>query len=170
MLFSRASTDSSFREPDDPGHYVSLKIYVSGYTRGNEVAMYERINAVAAKTKHSGHEHIRKFITSFEVQGPYAKHTCIVQQALGITMDHLFPYLKNRSLTLDTVKPFLRQILFALDFLHTQAGIIHTGKPVTMSKAVDKNGSDLKTSSRPPAEKPAPPRELPILLPGIRRR
>ncbi|KAK2751374.1 hypothetical protein FQN55_001111 [Onygenales sp. PD_40] len=112
-------------KPDDPG-YVSLKIYVSGYTRGNEVAMYERINAIAAKSKHSGYEDIRKFITSFEVQGPHAKHICIVQQALGITMDRLLPYLKNNSLTLEAVKPFLRQLLFALDFLHTQAGIIHT--------------------------------------------
>ncbi|KAK2790212.1 hypothetical protein FQN52_005707 [Onygenales sp. PD_12] len=112
-------------KPDDPG-YVSLKIYVSGYTRGNEIAMYERINAIAAKSKHSGYEDIRKFITSFEVQGPHAKHICIVQQALGITMDRLLPYLKNNSLTLEAVKPFLRQLLFALDFLHTQAGIIHT--------------------------------------------
>ncbi|OAX83200.1 CMGC protein kinase [Emergomyces africanus] len=113
------------QEPDDPG-YVSLKIYVSGYTRGNEPAVYKHINSIAAKTKHSGHEHIRKFISSFEVQGPHAKHTCIVQQALGITMDHLFPHLKNKSLTLEHAKPFLRQLLFALDFLHTQAGIIHT--------------------------------------------
>ncbi|KAK2806996.1 hypothetical protein FQN50_005570 [Emmonsiellopsis sp. PD_5] len=84
-------------KPDDPG-YVSLKIYVSGYTRGN---MYERINAIDAKSKHSGHEDIRKFMSSFEVQGPHAKHLCIVQQALGITMDRLLPYLKNNSLTLE---------------------------------------------------------------------
>lgn len=84
-------TVSSFstREPNDDVGYVALKMYVAGYTRSNEVAVYERINKVAAETKHSGHEHIRKFLASFDVEGPRGKHTCIVQQALGVTMDHL---------------------------------------------------------------------------------
>lgn len=116
----------SDREPDNPG-YVALKIYVTGYTRGNEAAIYERINSVAAKSNHIGHELIRKFLSSFELEGPHGKHTCIVQQALGITMDHLMPYLENKVLPLDLVKQFFRQLLLGLDFLHSQAGIIHTG-------------------------------------------
>ncbi|PGH32834.1 CMGC/SRPK protein kinase [[Emmonsia] crescens] len=112
-------------EPDNPG-YVALKIYVTGYTRGNEAAIYERINSVAAKSNHIGHELIRKFLSSFELEGPHGKHTCIVQQALGITMDHLMPYLENKVLPLDLVKQFFRQLLLGLDFLHSQAGIIHT--------------------------------------------
>jgi serine/threonine protein kinase len=105
-----------------------LKIYVAGYDRGDKVAIYERITSVAEKTKHCGYEHIRKFLASFEVEGPHGKHTCIIQQALGITMEQLFPYLSNNSFPLDLVKPFFRHLLIGLDLLHTYAGIIHTGK------------------------------------------
>ncbi|KKZ58530.1 hypothetical protein EMCG_05518 [[Emmonsia] crescens] len=112
-------------EPGNPG-YVVLKIYVTGYTRGNEVAIYEHINSVSAKSNHFGHELIRKFCLSFELEGPHGKHTCIVQQALGITMNHLMPNLETKVLHLDLVKQFFRQLLFGWDFLHSQAGIIHT--------------------------------------------
>ncbi|PGH28124.1 hypothetical protein AJ80_00014 [Polytolypa hystricis UAMH7299] len=108
-------------EPDDPG-YVALKIYVTGYMQSNnEVAIYEHINAVSAKTAHVGSKDIRKFLSSFELEGPHGKHTCIIQQALGITMDHLLSYLPNRTMTLEAAKPFLRKLLIGLAFLHDEA-------------------------------------------------
>ncbi|BDD57736.1 hypothetical protein MAP00_003079 [Monascus purpureus] len=92
---------SSVREPNVP-RYVALEIYVAGDTRGNEVAMYERINWVAAKMNPPGCRHIRKFIASFQVQGSRGKYVCIVQETLGITMGRLFSYSNNNSFSIDT--------------------------------------------------------------------
>lgn len=116
----------STREPDDPG-YVTLKVYVNDLFRGNEIAIYERIKAAAAKQNHLGHETIRKCLSSFEIQGK--KHTCIVHEALGMTMEHiLLNYVPDRAFRIEEIKMFILEVLIGLDFLHTEARIIHTGK------------------------------------------
>lgn len=119
----------STREPDDPG-YVALKVYVNDLFRGNEIAIYERIKAATAKQNHLGHETIRKCLSSFEIQGPQGKkHTCIVHEALGMTMEHiLLNYVPDRAFRIEEIKMFILEILIGLDFLHTEARIIHTGK------------------------------------------
>lgn len=124
------------RDRDDSG-YVALKIYITGYIPGNKGATYERINSVFAGTKHAGHQVIRKFFSSLTVAGPHGKHTCIVHEALGITMERVLDYLPNRSLRVKEARQFLRQLLIGLDFLHTHAGVIHTGKsdPITRTEA-----------------------------------
>ncbi|KAG5290300.1 protein kinase [Histoplasma capsulatum G186AR] len=117
----------STREPDDPG-YVALKVYVNDLFRGNEIAIYERIKAATAKQNHLGHETIRKCLSSFEIQGPQGKkHTCIVHEALGMTMEHiLLNYVPDRAFRIEEIKMFILEILIGLDFLHTEARIIHT--------------------------------------------
>ena len=133
LYISQVSAERSSREPEDPG-YVALKVHVNDYIRGDEVAVYDRIKTATATAKHSGHEAIRKLFSSFEVQGLQGKmHTCIVHEALGMTMDRLLDHLPNRSFRIGEMKPFLRQLLTGLDFLHDQARIIHTGKDVSTS-------------------------------------
>lgn len=132
-LVETVLTVASAREPDNPG-YVALKIYVTGYTQSNnEVMIYEHINAVSAKTDHVGSKDTRKFLSSFELKGPHGNHTCIVQQALGITMDHLLSYFPDRTMTLEAAKPFLRKLLIGLAFLHDEAGVVHTGELCSVS-------------------------------------
>ncbi|EER37888.1 protein kinase [Histoplasma capsulatum H143] len=107
----------STREPDDPG--------------GNEIAIYERIKAAAAKQNHLGHETIRKCLSSFEIQGK--KHTCIVHEALGMTMEHiLLNYVPDRAFRIEEIKMFILEVLIGLDFLHTEARIIHTDSGINV--------------------------------------
>ncbi|PGH12471.1 CMGC/SRPK protein kinase [Helicocarpus griseus UAMH5409] len=122
---------SLISEPNDPG-YAALKIYVNAYTQSNnEVAINRHINAVSAKTEYVGAKDIRKFLSSFEIKGLHGVHTCIVQQALGITMNHLLSYLPNRTMTLEAAKPFFRKLVIGLAFLHNEAGVIHTDLQLT---------------------------------------
>ncbi|KMU92502.1 GH08190p [Coccidioides immitis H538.4] len=111
---------------EGPSAYVSLKIYTNGYVRGDELAVLQHINTVSAETTHPGHQDIRKLLASFEIKGPHGVHMCLVQQALGMSLHGLLQFIPTRSLSLELLKPFLRQCLFGLDFLHTTAGIIHT--------------------------------------------
>ncbi|EFW13402.1 hypothetical protein D8B26_000006 [Coccidioides posadasii str. Silveira] len=111
---------------EGPSAYVSLKIYTNGYVRGDELAVLQHINTVSAETTHPGHQDIRKLLASFEIKGPHGVHMCLVQQALGVSLHGLLQFIPTRSLSLELLKPFLRQCLFGLDFLQTTAGIIHT--------------------------------------------
>ncbi|EEP79007.1 predicted protein [Uncinocarpus reesii 1704] len=44
-------------------------------------------------------------------------------------MDQLLRFFPQRSIPMDSMKRCLRQFLITLDFLHTEAGIIHNGEP-----------------------------------------
>lgn len=115
----------STSEHDDPG-YVAL-IYVNGETRSSELAIYERINTISSSSTHGGRNTIRKFLSSFEVQGPCGQHTCIVHQAHGVSLDELLGFFPKRAMSLELMKPCLREILIGVGFLHNQVGVAHTG-------------------------------------------
>ncbi|EZF91683.1 hypothetical protein H113_07441 [Trichophyton rubrum MR1459] len=115
------------RNTDDGFTYVALKIYVNRYIKRDETAIYDRINAASNVESHPGCRYVRKLLTSFNIQGSHGKHLCVVHQALGMSMDQLLRCFPRRSIPMDSMKRCLRQFLITLDFLHTEAGIIHTG-------------------------------------------
>jgi hypothetical protein len=103
-----------------------LKVYISGVERNHEINIYDRINST--KTNHLGRKFIRKLLRNFSIEGPYGRHTCLVHEPLGLSVDLFLSFMPKRVLTLEDLKPCLRQILGVLDFLHSEAHIIHTGK------------------------------------------
>lgn len=76
---------------------------------------------------HTGQDYIRELYDTFEVTGPHGQHHCLVQPPMHLT---LFDILKSTSKPVSPplVKMTLKCLLDALDFLHTEAGIVHTGK------------------------------------------
>ncbi|XHG09834.1 hypothetical protein AWENTII_012872 [Aspergillus wentii] len=99
-------------------------MYVSGVERNHELSVYDRINS--AKTDHLGRTFIRKLLDHFYIQGPHGRHICLVHQALGLSVDQFLCFLDGQVMGLKDLKPFLRQLLGVLGFLHTEAHIIHT--------------------------------------------
>lgn len=92
----------------------------------NELAVYERINAV--ETDHAGKNLIRQLWDYFFLEGPHGRHMCLVHQPLGLSVDQFLYFFPGRVMNLDALKPCLRQVLGIVDFLHTEARVIHTGK------------------------------------------
>lgn len=118
------------REPDDPG-YVAVKIYVTGKiskTATNEIAVYDRIKAAAPEADHAAHDYIRRLLSSFDIKGPRGTHKCLVHEVMGTSLDVLLDWFPGKTLELEALKAPLRQIIVGLNFLETQAGIIHTGE------------------------------------------
>lgn len=113
--------------------YVVLKVYVTGQNqdleRELELDIYKRINSVEAQ--HPGRNFIRKLLDYFYLQGPHGYHTCLVHEPLGMTADFLVRMAPRNEKTLDFMKPAIRQLLVALDFLHSECHIIHTGYVLT---------------------------------------
>ncbi|PWY95974.1 kinase domain protein [Aspergillus sclerotioniger CBS 115572] len=105
--------------------YVVLKIYVTGQNRNHELEIYKRMDAVEAH--HPGKDFIRKLLDHFSIEGPHGQHICLVHQPLGMSADTLLQkYIPGKLMTLEEMKPCIRQLLIGLDFLHSAAHIIHT--------------------------------------------
>jgi serine/threonine-protein kinase SRPK3 len=65
----------------------------------------------------------------FQIRSPdgHGIHTCLIHPPLGISLDQLTPLLPESVMSSSMVRTTIRNVLAALDFLHTEAGVIHTG-------------------------------------------
>lgn len=96
-----------------------------GQEREHELNVYKHINSV--ETDHPGRKFIRKMLGHFHVQGPSGSHICLVHEPLGMNANELLRHIPGRAMTLESMKPAIRQLLGVLDFLHSVAHLIHTG-------------------------------------------
>jgi serine/threonine-protein kinase SRPK3 len=108
---------------------VALKLFVNSKSMGeqldHELKMYKRISS--SSTKHPGRGAVRELLDSFDVPGPDGCHRCLVHPPLWesvLTFLHRNPV---RRLPAPVLAFVLRRLLLALDFLHTECQIIHTG-------------------------------------------
>ncbi|RAH72515.1 U4/U6 small nuclear ribonucleoprotein PRP4 [Aspergillus aculeatinus CBS 121060] len=104
--------------------YVILKIYVSGQGREHELNVYTHIDCI--ETDHPGKKFVRKLFDHFYVDKCGLRHLCLVHQPLGVNTSDFLRLRNGRRVTLESMKSIIRQLLGALDFLHSVAGLIHT--------------------------------------------
>ncbi|KAB8242423.1 kinase-like domain-containing protein [Aspergillus flavus] len=106
--------------------YVVLKVYVTGQARAHvrELRIYKQMNEV--ETNYPGRNFIRKLLDHFDIEGPHGRHVCLVHEPHGTSADFLVKMFPGHAMTLDDMKPGIRQLLIALDFLHSECHIIHT--------------------------------------------
>ncbi|PYH89630.1 U4/U6 small nuclear ribonucleo protein PRP4 [Aspergillus ellipticus CBS 707.79] len=105
--------------------YVVLKIYVQGQNREHELNIYNHLKSF--ETDHPGKNFIRKLFGHFYVDGPHGRHVCLVHEPLGVNVTEFLRHRPGRTMTLEAMKPAIRQLLGTLDFLHSVAGVVHTG-------------------------------------------
>lgn len=96
-----------------------------GQEREHELNVYKHIDSI--ETDHPGRKFIRKMLGYFYVQGPSGCHICLVHEPLGMNANELLRHIPGRTMTLESMKPAIRQLLGVLDFLHSVARLIHTG-------------------------------------------
>lgn len=66
-------------------------------------------------------------LDAFEINGPAGEHTCLVHEPLITSLLHLQAIFVGHRLPESALKPLLRELLITLDYLHSEAHIIHTG-------------------------------------------
>lgn len=110
------------------GHeYVTLKAFVSGHRQAeNEEKVYHHLKSI--KTNHPGVAGIRSLQDSFQLPGKRGPHECLIHDALGLTLGEIREMSDGGKVSIDLLKPFTKCLLVALDFLHTEAHVVHTGK------------------------------------------
>lgn len=87
--------------------------------------MHKRIST--SKTDHPGRDLIRGLVDSFDIQGTDSFHRCLVHPPLGMSMLDLLQSNPVGRIPPIMLAVLLRRLFIALDFLHTECNIIHTG-------------------------------------------
>lgn len=96
-----------------------------GDLAGHELALHRRVSR--ASGEHPGREVIRGLLDSFDVAGPDGSHSCLVHPPLWQDLQIYFWRSPQMRLTTSMVAVLLYRLFRALDFLHTNCQIIHTG-------------------------------------------
>jgi len=119
--------------------HVAIKILSAHATEvqgrlANELDILQHIRVNSDNvTPHPGRRHIAALLDNFTVMGHHGPHLCLVFEALGVFKGSIY---NGHSLPVPFVKSIARQLLVALDFLHRECRIIHTGKIVVPCLAV----------------------------------
>lgn len=90
-----------------------------------EIDAYQRMSAT--KSSHRGRKYVRKMLDSFTVEKNGNDHYCLVHQPLWDSLLGFQRRVLNGRLTESLLKLSLQYVLRALDYLHTECHIIHTG-------------------------------------------
>jgi serine/threonine-protein kinase SRPK3 len=112
--------------------HVTLKIYMQTSSMGqhvdNELKMYSRIAQPPKRSRnHPGRAAVRTLLDSFDVQGPEDKHRCLVHAPLWQSVLAFLRCNPVERLPAAVLAAVLQRVFVALDYLHAECQIIHTG-------------------------------------------
>lgn len=109
--------------------HVALKLFINSDSMGDqlddEINNYKRINAAAKR--HPGRDAVRSLLDSFDVAGPDGSHRCLVHLPLWESVQTFLHRNPVKRLPVPVMASVLKQLFLALDFLHTECKLIHTG-------------------------------------------
>ena len=88
----------------------------------DELGFLRLIRDFAQESQHPGRTHVVTLMDSFEVSSAHGRHLCLVHGVLG-----RFPKVNSPGLPVPLVKAVAKQLLWALDFLHRECCVVHTG-------------------------------------------
>ncbi|KAK6811249.1 hypothetical protein RU639_013032 [Aspergillus parasiticus] len=106
--------------------YVALKVFERNSAEGQrETQIYHHLNSLNI-VDHAGVKLIRKAFDSFQITSAEGNFGCLVHPPLGMSLYDLRTQLRAKVLPEKIVKLTLVHLLLALDYLHVEAGIVHT--------------------------------------------
>ncbi|CAL1698674.1 unnamed protein product [Somion occarium] len=103
--------------------HVTLKIGTCEALE-SELAVLRHLKAI--RTNHSGSLLVRQMLDEFQVTSEQGKFQCIVHPPLAITLGSFRRMIPTKSLPVDLLRAVLQHLLSSLDFLHTEARVVHT--------------------------------------------
>ncbi|KND88083.1 Serine/threonine-protein kinase SRPK [Tolypocladium ophioglossoides CBS 100239] len=134
--------------------YFAIKIGTNGYSEGEamkELAMSKHL--ASGDNEHRGHSLLVTALDHFTVESRNGPHICLVFEPMR---DPLWLYRRRlaagkiTATILPLIKVYIRAMLYALDYLHSDRHVIHTGNSPFLTSSValhtssDLDGTDLK--------------------------
>lgn len=86
----------------------------------------QRIAKVSSTSSHPGKEHVAQIVDSFDATGPGGRHVCMVFVLLGSSIAKQATETQTKHIPAHGVKQIAKQLLLALDFIHSECQVIHT--------------------------------------------
>ncbi|KAK5696512.1 hypothetical protein LTR97_007815 [Elasticomyces elasticus] len=109
--------------PEAPTH-IAMKIYANDLPTYRELPIYKHLSSLPSK--HIGGRNVRQLLESFEIAGPDGKHTCLVHEACGQSLSQLMKLMPGKLFQTNILRQMMRPILNGLQYLHSEAKIVHT--------------------------------------------
>lgn len=129
MIFQIGLSEILIHQCHSDRRYVMLKIFVQASSMGqqvdNELNMYKYMEQ--SPTAHPGRDVIRTLLDTFYIDGPQDKHRCLVHLPLW---ESVLAFLRRNPierLPSPVIAVVLHRLFLALDYLHTECHIAHTG-------------------------------------------
>ncbi|KAL6307087.1 CMGC/SRPK protein kinase [Sparassis latifolia] len=111
------------------------------------------------KTSHVGSSLVREMLDEFEVTSHNQKYQAIIYSPLAITLRGFRKMLPTKSLPVALLRSVLKHVFLALDFLHTEARVIHTDiqeKNILLGLDDHSAEDDLEKFEKQEVESPSP--------------
>ena len=71
---------------------------------------------------------IRLLRDEFQLPGKNGPHECLIHEPLGLTVKEIRQMSEGEKVSVEILKPMINELLTTLDFLHTEARVVHTGR------------------------------------------
>ncbi|KAL1876455.1 hypothetical protein Daus18300_002699 [Diaporthe australafricana] len=106
-------------------NHVALKVYTRD---GSSREEFEKCDFISrANTSHAGYPYVRTALDIFALRHPGgAEHHCLVQKPMWDSWKDLLRRNPTHRFTEPLLKAGLKQLLLALDYLHTECKLVHT--------------------------------------------
>ncbi|KAB8215212.1 kinase-like protein [Aspergillus novoparasiticus] len=138
--------------------YLVLKVHVRTKRQPPEVVISDHLKGM--HSTHAGERYVRLILDAFEISGPYGVHPCLLYEPAGIDIRDFMHCLEGDALPENLLRPTLRFVLIALDYLH-RANIIHTDvQPNNILLGID-DDSILTEMEEDEISNPCPRKQLP---------
>jgi serine/threonine protein kinase len=110
--------------------YVALNIATAFWNEkpaDHEASIFRRIQD--ANPDHPGRRYCPRLIDQFNVESEHGDHSVIVTPVLGPSVYTVLhqTHADKIAIPLPVVKQWAREMLMALDYIHTDVGVIHSG-------------------------------------------
>ena len=103
-----------------------MKVYERDSAQAQrELEVYRYFNSIT--TGHIGSTLVRTALDNFDIYTPNGHHICLIHKPLGMSLAGLRARAQAQKFPEDLLKLTLIHIFLALDFLHAEARVIHTG-------------------------------------------
>lgn len=79
-------------------------------------------------TDHVGSLFVRQMVDEFKHDSKHGRFQCVVHPPLALSIKAFRRLMPDGALPVEFVKGVLKHVLLALDFLHTEVMMIHTGE------------------------------------------
>ena len=110
-----------------PATYVAVKVLTVNATADNLVEANSLRTIKSTNPNHPGYKHCLHLYDATYDNSCHGPHICLVTNVLGANVNSLRGLQPNGALPVATTKRIIKQTLLALDYLHRECGLVHTG-------------------------------------------